>query len=300
MTDREIQEQNAKAAELAARARDHNDADAIAELTFMFTGYTYSICKSFIDADVIEMDEVPSLTFLAVCDAIKYFDGTGSFVGLLRMRLMGEITEIIATSGAVTLNRNLALKLRKFRRYRHDIFVELGREPANRIIASRMGATVREVAALRKLDVMLRPLSIDAPVGTADGEISLADTIPSPVNVAETAEDALYHEELRQALQTMLDALPEREKTVISCRFYRGMTLDQTAALTGTSREGARAAEGRAMRKLRRDSGRLEDFLQERDLYAGTGFYSWQSSGISAPEMAIIKFEERQERTQKG
>lgn len=299
MTDAFMYEQqDNEARELVRRIRSGEDKDgtAMLELVTMYLPYCRVISKPFLRVGIIEEGEVMSLSFLATSAACKRFDpGRGPYVFLLKMCLLRELTMCASAADAVRLPFNLFLRLRKYRRVRSSLGQRLGRDPTTSEVVAVMGTTAEEIDALKRINYIISPLRLDAPVNNnTDEEITLADSVPSPVSVSETAEAEIFAGELHDAVQEMLADLPERERCVITCRYFENLTLSQTGEKIGISREAARAAEGRAMRRLRKNSVRLESFIEDRNLFNGTGFVSWTYTGTSAPELAAIKFEQWQ------
>ena len=299
MTDAFMYEQqDNEARELIRRIQSRRDKNgtAMLELVQMYQPYVQIICKPFVRVGIIERDEVLSLSFLATSAACKRFDrGRGPYVILLKMCLLRELTMCASESGAVRLPLNLFLRLQKYRRTRSSLGQRLGRDPTPWEIAEVMETTAAEIDALQKINYIISPLRLDAPVNNdTDEEITLADSVPSPVSVSETAEAEIYDGQLHDAVEEMLEDLPSKERDVIVCRYFENLTLSQTGEKIGISREAARAAEGRAMRRLRKNSVRLESFIEDRNLFNGTGFVSWTYTGTSAPELAAIKFEQWQ------
>ena len=75
--------------------------------------------------------------------------------------------------------------------------------------------------------------------------------------------DQIYKTELMLHIHEILNTLTERERTVITYRFYRNYNLEETGKRFGVSRERIRQIETKALRKLRHPvrSRKLKDFL---------------------------------------
>ncbi len=171
---------------------------------------------------------------------------------------------------------------------------KLGREPTSEEIALEMGLLSEEdTQAIRKaratsepldpalerklkraaakvrriIRVSQEPMSLERPIGGADGEreSNLGDfiedeSIPGPV-------DAASRELLREQMESLLHSLSERERRVLQLRFGlmggRSQTLEEVAELFGVTRERIRQIETKALRKLRHPirSRKLKDYL---------------------------------------
>jgi RNA polymerase primary sigma factor len=135
----------------------------------------------------------------------------------------------------------------------------LGREPSDDELADALDVPADKVARLR--DTAHTVTSLDAPVGE-DGAV-LQDLLEddSAVGPDELAVEAVG----REALEQVLDALPDRERQVLILRFGldsgTARTLAEVGSLMGFSRERARQVERDALASLRRPEvrARLHD-----------------------------------------
>jgi RNA polymerase primary sigma factor len=135
----------------------------------------------------------------------------------------------------------------------------LGREPTDDELASQLDMPSDKVAWLK--DIVQAVTSLDAPVGEdgADlGDFLEDDSAPGPDRLAVEAVG-------REALEQVLNALPERERQVLILRFGLDSgtprTLEEVGAVMGFSRERARQVERDALAALRRPEirARLHD-----------------------------------------
>lgn len=71
-------------------------------------------------------------------------------------------------------------------------------------------------------------LSVDAPMGE-DGSGSFLDYAPDMQATAdmEEAEDRVWNAQLRNALESVLDELPENYSEVVRLRYFQGQSLEQ-------------------------------------------------------------------------
>jgi RNA polymerase sigma factor (sigma-70 family) len=135
----------------------------------------------------------------------------------------------------------------------------LGRDPTDDELAAQLGLAVEKVRRLK--DTAQAVTSLDAPVGE-DGA-ALQEFLEDQ---AAAGPDALATEAVgREALEQVLNALPERERQVLVLRFGLDSgtprTLEEVGAVMGFSRERARQVERDALAALRSPEirARLED-----------------------------------------
>lgn len=131
--------------------------------------------------------------------------------------------------------------------------------------------------------------------GTED--VTIADSIPdeSASQAFENAEQEMYCQQLRGAMEQALGTLDEQQEETIRSRYYQGMTLEAIAQQDGTTREQVRQLVAKGLRGLRKPScaRTLRPFLVEYGrAYQGTGFNSWKDRG-SVEERLVERAERR-------
>jgi len=118
---------------------------------------------------------------------------------------------------------------------------------------------MRIAEVLRAMPADLFPLQhLKAPLrkNTAETEISLSELAGPDVAAAWLAspEDELINDDVRRKLKDAMDALPDRYRYVLECRFgINGpeKTLDEVGADLSVGRERVRQMEARALRKIK-------------------------------------------------
>ena len=88
----------------------------------------------------------------------------------------------------------------------------------------------------------------DALTLRAAAESSSGEAAPSP-------EAALLDRERRESLVAAVDALPEPQRLVISCRYFLDLSEDETAAVLGVRRGTVKSRTARALDRLRETYG---------------------------------------------
>jgi RNA polymerase sigma factor (sigma-70 family) len=85
------------------------------------------------------------------------------------------------------------------------------------------------------------------------------------VDPIERAEQNIDKERLKDAIRASMSSLTSRETAVLNMRFWKDLTLAQTAKALNSSPERIRQIEAKALRKLRHESrsDRLEPFVKE-------------------------------------
>ncbi|KAJ4951057.1 hypothetical protein NE237_027889 [Protea cynaroides] len=133
---------------------------------------------------------------------------------------------------------------------RKQLYSETGRHPGNEEVAEAAGLSMKRLTAV--LLTPKAPRSLDQKTGI-NQDLKLSEVTADPN--AETSEDLLIKQFMKQDLEKALDSLNPREKQVIRWRFGmedgRMKTLQEIGELMGVSRERIRQIESCAFRKLK-------------------------------------------------
>jgi RNA polymerase primary sigma factor len=162
-----------------------------------------------------------------------------------------------------SLSRALAQKVRTIRlpprvayavsavaRTERSLAMRLGRDPTAQEIAAAAGLDLETVERLRRPPEVVA--SLERPVG-ADGDGVLGDLLADPDAAGTESEvlDALQH----RAIRTLVERLPERQRTVIQMRFLSEndpQRLSDVGERLGVTRERVRQIEVQALAALGR------------------------------------------------
>jgi len=137
-------------------------------------------------------------------------------------------------------------------------------------------------------------ISLDKTIGDdADGAV-FGDLIPDPQAAAtmEGIEERLWHEQLHEAMESVLQELPVEQSAVLRYRYYTGHTLAATGLQFDMSAEEVRKQEGRGLKALRhyKLAQKIRPFY-DFDYYSGNGLGAFRSSGKSIQERYLIRME---------
>ena len=153
--------------------------------------------------------------------------------------------------------------INKLIRTQRELVQKLGREPVSEEIAQAMDMSVTKVRKVMK--IAQEPISLETPIGEEEdshlGDFIEDKTVISPV-------DQVVQQRLKESVNTVLQALSEREEKVLRMRFGVGdeaseHTLEEVGSEFAVTRERIRQIESKALRKIRhpRYSKTLKAFL---------------------------------------
>jgi RNA polymerase primary sigma factor len=152
---------------------------------------------------------------------------------------------------------------RRVMRAQHQLLAELGREPNESELATRLGVPMAKVRAV--LELVRDPVSLDAPL-SEDGDATIGDLIAD--DGAVMPHEAAAQAELRAATDDALSRLSPREADILRLRFGVGQagehTLEEVGRKYQVTRERIRQIEAKALKKLaQRTHGRtLASFVE--------------------------------------
>ena len=146
---------------------------------------------------------------------------------------------IFRDGGSVKVGRALKEKARAAMREKDALTAELGCEPTVGQLAERLGSDVAQTAQL--LNAAMPAVSLTACTDDGEGQIDL------PVESPENAASELI------ALREVIALLDDRDRKMISLRYYRGMTQSRTAELLGMSQVQVSRREKAVLALLRRN-----------------------------------------------
>ena len=229
--------------ELIARARS-GDRMASEALVTENSGLIWSVAKRFLGRGT-ESEDLYQLGCLGFLKAVEGFDpeyGT-QFSTYAVPKISGEIRRFLRDDGAIKVSRSIKERSAVIRQTSSRLSAALGREPSLQELAEQTGFTPEEIAeaetATREVESIYRE----------SGEEGF--TLENILSDTESEERMLEKIALRQAISE----LPEREKSVISLRYFPGLTQDRTAKVLGVSQVQVSRIEKKAIGLLREKIG---------------------------------------------
>ncbi len=151
----------------------------------------------------------------------------------------------------IRLPVHVELLLSQYLKQTNALTQKLGRPPTLEEVAAIMNRPVAELEHLESL--RQQPVSLDKP-NVSDGKGTLGDTVEDP-SAAPGAASMAAVLRTRADLATVLQDLPDRERTVVTLRFGLGgeepLTLERIGNRLGLTRERVRQIESAALKQLR-------------------------------------------------
>lgn len=158
--------------------------------------------------------------------------------------IAGEVRRYLRDNSAIRVSRSIRDVAYRVLQCKEALTLRLGREPTLEEIAGELALPIEEVN--QALDAVCAPVSLYDPV-YADGGDPL--TVMDQVRDTKNTEDGwMDHITLRTAFR----ALNDREKQILSLRFYDGRTQMEVANTLGISQAQVSRLEKGAISSLRK------------------------------------------------
>lgn len=135
-------------------------------------------------------------------------------------------------------------------------------------------------------------LSLDAPIGDPEDDLSLMDTIKSQKDVIGAIEEKVYTEQLHDALEAELNRIPEEHARAIRLSYFGNTSLEKACSAMGVSAGYYNTIHNRALRELRNPQTRkrLESFLDDNiSYYSSVGRCAFDQTGIRSTEEKALQ-----------
>ena len=221
------------------RRAGKGDNDACERLIEENSGLIWSIVRRYCGRGV-EAEDLYQLGCLGFLKAVRGFDqafGT-EFSTYAVPKISGEIRRFLRDDGTIKVGRTLKQRAAQIAAVRERLRGVLGREPVLSELAAETGLTAEDIAAAE--------LSAAAPESLQQ-ETAEGLTLESVLRAENWEETMLRTLALRQAVE----ALPEKERTIIALRYFRAYTQQECAAVVHISQVQVSRLERRALKQLR-------------------------------------------------
>lgn len=156
--------------------------------------------------------------------------------------IIGEIRRYLRDNNAVRVSRSMRDTAYRAMQIKEQLTSCSGREPTVEEIAKRMDLP-KETVVLA-LEAVVEPVSLYEPVFT-DGN----DTVYVMDQIGDNSDDSAWLEEL--ALKEAIAKLSDREKRILTLRFFRGKTQMEVASEIGISQAQVSRIEKNALNSIK-------------------------------------------------
>ena len=230
---------------LLIRAK-HGDTDAREQLIAGNLRLVLSVIQKFIGRGE-NVDDLFQVGCVGLIKAIDNFDISQpvKFSTYGVPMIVGEIRRYLRDNSAIRVSRSMRDTAYRVLQAREHLMAENQKEPTVEEIAKVLDIPREEVVFA--MDAIVDPVSLYEPIYDSGGDaICVMDQVGDTKN---TDEQWLEH----LALSNAISDLNEREKKILSLRFYAGKTQMEVAGEIGISQAQVSRLEKNALGKIRKN-----------------------------------------------
>lgn len=157
--------------------------------------------------------------------------------------IIGEVRRYLRDDNHVRVSRSVRDTAYKALQVKDKLSKQMSREPTAAEISKELGLSQREVTAA--MDAIMEPISLYEPVYSENGDsLYVMDQISDKTNNDENWITSI-------AITEAIKKLTDREKRILTLRFYRGKTQTEVSAEIGISQAQVSRLEKTALEKIR-------------------------------------------------
>jgi RNA polymerase sigma-B factor len=225
------------------------ERDAIKEeLARAYEGLVHFLARPYSNRGE-PLEDIVQVGFLGLVKAIDRFDPSlgNEFTTFATPTIKGEIRRYFRDKGwAIRFPRRLQELYQQVVRTNETLKNELDRQPTVQEVADRLGVEVDDVLEALEMSSAMVPVSFDASIG-ADGEEG-----GRQLSEAVGSEDPnLDRVEMRDVLEKALRHLNERERRIMTMRFFEELSQAEVAKRLGISQMHVSRLQRAALDQLR-------------------------------------------------
>ena len=156
--------------------------------------------------------------------------------------IIGEIRRHLRDNNSVRVSRSMRDTAYHAMQVKEDLTNQLSREPTIEEISKKLGLPKHEVVLA--LDAIVDPISLNEPIYSDSG-----DTIYIMDQIKDSNDDTSWIEEI--SMRDALKNLNDREKKILSLRFFQGKTQMEVAEEVGISQAQVSRLEKNALNRIK-------------------------------------------------
>jgi len=175
-------------------------------------------------------DDLAQVAMVGLVNAIDGYDPQRGceFVGYATPTIVGEIRRYFRDKGwRIKVPRRLQELRLQVNKARVELSQTMAASPTNADLARHLGVSEEDVVEAIEVGRLYNPVSLSAPAGP-DTDLGIADPLGDE-------DPGMAAVENRESVKPLLASLPERERKILTMRFFGDMTQSQIAAELGIS-----------------------------------------------------------------
>lgn len=243
-----------------------------------------------------ERDDLEQEGYIALCEAVENYDQDRgmSFINYAAFYIHRRMQMCVDNNRPVRLGYNMGALVRKRKRIASQYASIYGVEPTDKEMRRFLGVTEEMLENIKKASRMGNIVSLDAPIETTDGELSVMDVVASDECLEDDVCRHVDLEDVGKELRVIVKMLPDGMANVVRLRWVNGLTRKETAEKLGLESNQVQSSEEKALRIMQSEK-RMVKLKQYREAYFPTrafhhvGVRRFNSTWTSEVEREAIK-----------
>lgn len=221
-------------------------------------GFIVSLARRY--SGGAEMEDLLQEGYIALHEAVEqYQESRGmSFINYAAFYIHRRMRSCVDNSRGVHIPFGMDDKIRQYE-------AAYGVEPSDKEMRAFLAINGQELEQIKKAAQMGRIRSLDAPVDTGDGDVSMMELIPDKGDLESAAIERIDRENMKRELWLVVDELPGDLPRVMRLRYQEGLTLEETGKSLGVKSSSVRDLQAKAFRLMRteRRGAKLRRYCEE-------------------------------------
>lgn len=211
-----------------------------------------------------EEDDLLQEGYIGFQEAVFHFsaEAGAKFTTYAQYRIKAHCRKYVETFSTIRkIPAYLQLKINAYKKFVGQYRTTFSDDPDDSTIMKELQLTETQLKHIRKTIQESQTFSMSEPI-SEDG-FTLEETLADPSDMAEEVADASFREYEKKVLDAAIKQLEDNEQTVITCKYWNGMTIAQTSEKLNLPVDKIRQLENKAFQVLKRNR-KIQELIDER------------------------------------
>lgn len=277
-----------------------NETENMLQLWQQNRGFIATMARKY--TSLAEMEDLEQEGYIGLCEAVRHYepDKDMKFISYAAFWIRQAMRRYVDNCGAVVrLPSNMVDWIRAYKRSMGKYKQAYGEWPSDAALCWLLDISYKKLQEIQQATRMGDIGSLDAPLETEDGDLTVMDMVSSGKDLEEDACRRLDREKLKKAVWVAVDQLPGNQPAVLRMIYLSEMTLEETGKSIGVSLERVRQIKTGAFRSFRNTCRGLElrayyeEYLAAAPIHH-VGVRRFKETWTSEVEREAIKWAEKE------
>ncbi len=277
-----------------------NEAENMLQLWRQNKGFIATMARKY--TSLAEMEDLEQEGYIGLCEAVRHYepDKDVKFISYAAFWIRQAMRRYVDNCGAVVrLPSNMVDWIRAYKRAAGQYKQAYGEWPSDAALCWLLDISHKKLQEIQQAARMGDIGSLDAPLETEDGDLTVMDMVSSGEELEEDACRRLDREKLERTVWVAVDQLPGDQPAVLRMIYLDGLNKRQVGEKLGINRSKANNTAQRALNTLKNNPTGLklrayyEEYLAAAPIHH-VGVRRFQETWTSEVEREAIEWAERE------